>query len=101
MVKNGPYRCLHVHPTQLYSSAVALFCTFLLYLFWRRTRNAGGSKKKGGLFNKPGCTFGLMLVMYGFSRFFLEFLRDDNPFEYAWWAIYKGRTVSQNLGIYL
>jgi prolipoprotein diacylglyceryltransferase len=64
-------------------------------------RKAGGSKKEGGLFNKPGCTFGLMLVIYGFSRFFLEFLRDDNPFEYAWWAIYKGGTVSQNLGIYL
>jgi phosphatidylglycerol:prolipoprotein diacylglycerol transferase len=101
MVNNGPYRCLHVHPTQLYSSAVALICTILLYLFRRRTRYAGGSTKEGGLFNKPGCTFGLMLVLYGFSRFFLEFLRDDNPFEYTWWAIYKGRTVSQNLGIYL
>lgn len=99
MVNNGPYRCLHVHPTQLYSSAVAVFCSFLLYLFWRRTRNACSSKKESGLFNKPGCTFGLMLVMYGFLRFFMEFLRDDNPFEYAWWAIYKGGTVSQNLGI--
>jgi len=101
MVNNGPYRCLHVHPTQLYSSAVAVFCSFLLYLFWRRTRNACSSKKESGLFNKPGCTFGLMLVMYGFLRFFMEFLRDDNPFEYAWWAIYKGGTVSQNLGIYM
>jgi phosphatidylglycerol:prolipoprotein diacylglycerol transferase len=101
MVNNGPYRCLHVHPTQLYSSAVALFCSFLLYLFWRRTRNAVASKKEAGLFNKPGCTFGLMLIMYGFLRFFMEFLRDDNPYEYAWWAIYKGRTVSQNLGIYM
>ena len=42
-----------------------------------------------------------MLFLYGFSRFFLEFLRDDNPFEYAWWGIYKGGSVSQNLGIYL
>ena len=31
----------------------------------------------------------------------IEYLRDDNPFEYAWWAIYKGGTVSQNLSIYL
>lgn len=100
-VNNGPYRCLHVHPTQLYSSGVALICSFLLYLFWRRSRNIGASKNAGGLFSKPGCTFGLMLVLYGFSRLFLEFLRDDNPFEYAWWAIYKGGTVSQNMGIYI
>jgi phosphatidylglycerol:prolipoprotein diacylglycerol transferase len=100
MVKNGPYRCLHVHPTQLYSSSVAFFSCLLLYLFWRRSRNAGTSPKTGGLFNKAGCTFGLMLVLYGTARFFLEFLRDDNPFEYAWWVIYKGGTVSQNLGIY-
>jgi len=101
MVNNGPYRCLHVHPTQLYSSAAALFCSFLLYLFWRRGQNAGKSKEAGKLFGKPGCTFGLMLMLYGFTRFFLEFVRDDNPFEYAWWAIYKGGTVSQNLGIYM
>jgi prolipoprotein diacylglyceryltransferase len=42
-----------------------------------------------------------MFIFYGISRFFMEFLRDDNPFEYGWWAIYKGGTVSQNLGIYM
>jgi prolipoprotein diacylglyceryltransferase len=42
-----------------------------------------------------------MFILYGFARFFLEILRDDNPFEYGWWAIYKGGTVSQNLGIYM
>ena len=101
MVNNGPYRCLHVHPTQLYSSAVALFCSFLLYLFWRRSGNVGTSKKAGGLFSKPGSTFALMFILYGIARFFIEFLRDDNPFEYGWWALYKGGTVSQNLGIYM
>ena len=30
-----------------------------------------------------------------------ECLRDDNPFEYGWWAIYKGGTISQNISIYI
>ena len=42
-----------------------------------------------------------MFILYGIARFFLEFVRDDNPFEYGWWAIYRGGTVSQNLGIYM
>jgi len=101
MVKYGPYRCLHVHPTELYSSATAFLCCSLLYLFWRRSQNAAKSKKLKNLFAKPGCTFALMFILYGIARFFLEFVRDDNPFEYGWWAIYKGGTVSQNLGIYM
>lgn len=101
MVKYGPYRCLHVHPTELYSSATAYLCSLLLYLFWRRSQNASKSKKLKNLFAKPGCTFALMFILYGIARFFLEFVRDDNPFEYAWWAIYRGGTVSQNLGIYM
>jgi phosphatidylglycerol:prolipoprotein diacylglycerol transferase len=101
MVKNGPYRCLHVHPTELYSSANALLCSLLLYLFRRRSQNTKKSKKSKKLFTKPGSTFALMFILYGITRFFIEFLRDDNPFEYAWWAIYKGGTVSQNLGIYM
>ena len=42
-----------------------------------------------------------MLILYGATRFGLEFLRDDNPLEQGWWAIYKDATVSQNIGIYL
>ena len=34
-----------------------------------------------------------MLVFYGIVRFLLEFLRDDNPFEF------DGLTVSQNLSV--
>lgn len=59
------------------------------------------STKPNKLLAKPGSTFGLMFIVYGITRFFIEFLRDDNPFEYGWWAIYKGATVSQNIGIYM
>ena len=96
LVDNGPYRCLLVHPTQLYSSANGALLCLILYFFWRRTK-----KKAGKPLSKPGSTFALMFILYGITRFFIEFLRDDSPFEYAWWAVYKGGTVSQNLGIYM
>ncbi|HUT28827.1 MAG TPA: prolipoprotein diacylglyceryl transferase [Sedimentisphaerales bacterium] len=99
-VTEGPYRCLPVHPTQLYSSANALLCCFILYFFWRRSKKAEKSRN-GRVLAKPGSTFALMLMLYGVARFLIEFVRDDNPFEYAWWAIYKGGTISQNLSIYL
>ncbi|MBA7660014.1 Phosphatidylglycerol--prolipoprotein diacylglyceryl transferase [subsurface metagenome] len=99
-VTKGEYRCLPVHPTQLYSSAAAGLLCLVLYLFWRRSQNAANSKGRSRLFAKPGCTFSLMFILYGISRFFMEFIRDDNPLEYGWWAIYKGATVSQNLAIY-
>lgn len=101
MVRNGIYRCLPVHPTQLYASANAAVLCFILYLFWRRSKKARNAKNTKKLFAKPGCTFSLMFVLYGITRFFIEFLRDDNPFETAWWAVYKGGTISQNMGIYL
>jgi len=97
-VTEGQYRCLPVHPTQLYSSANALLGCLLLYLFWRRAQNAGKSKNAKKLLVRPGSAFALMFVYYGFTRFFLEFLRDDNPFEYGWWAVSKGGTISQNIG---
>ncbi len=89
-VTKGKYRCLPIHPTQLYSSIDAFAICAVLLFFWRK-------------FNRklPGCTFFLMFIMYGTMRFFIEFLRDGNPFEYAWWAIYKGATISQNIGIYM
>lgn len=99
-VTTGPYRCLPVHPTQLYSSANAILCAIILYLIWRRFQSPDASKPPG-YFSKPGYTFALMFILYGTARFFIEHLRDDNPFEYAWWIIYKGRTVSQNLAIYM
>jgi phosphatidylglycerol:prolipoprotein diacylglycerol transferase len=93
MVKSGPYRCLLVHPTQLYSSANAALLCLILYLFWRRSQNAVRTGKGEKLFAKPGCTFGLMFVLYGITRFLLEFVRDDNPFEF------DGLTISQNICI--
>jgi phosphatidylglycerol:prolipoprotein diacylglycerol transferase len=101
MVDNGPYRCLPVHPVQSYSSANAGFLCFVLYLFWRRSKRGVASAGASNLFTKPGSTFALMFIVYGIARFFIEFIRDDNPFEYGWWAIYKGGTISQNISIYM
>lgn len=99
-VTQGPYRCLTVHPTQLYSSAEAFLLSFVLYVFWRRSKKAEAAEQFG-LFTKPGSTFALLFILYGATRFFDEFLRDDNPFEYAWWMLYKGGTISQNLAVYM
>jgi phosphatidylglycerol:prolipoprotein diacylglycerol transferase len=101
MVTKGPYRCLPVHPTQLYSSADAAILALLLYLFWKRAQSAQQAKAVVRPLTKPGYTFALMFILYGIARFFVEFLRDDNPFEYGWWTIYKGGTISQNLSIYM
>jgi phosphatidylglycerol:prolipoprotein diacylglycerol transferase len=95
-VLEGKYRCLPIHPTQLYTSASAALICLILYLFWRRSQ-----KSAGKFLTRDGSTFSLMLILYGIMRFIIEDLRDDNPFEYAWWAVYKGGTVSQNLGIYM
>lgn len=89
-VTQGKYRCLPVHPTQLYSSLNAFFLCGVIYLFWLKFGR-----------QTPGFTSALMLIIYGTTRFFLEYIRDDNPFEYSWWAVYKGGTVSQNIGIYM
>lgn len=86
-VTKGKYRCLPVHPTQLYSSAAGAVSCLILYFFWRR------SQKSDKILAKPGSTFSLMFIIYGISRFFMEFLRDDNPFEF------DGLTISQNISI--
>ncbi|MCP4611496.1 MAG: prolipoprotein diacylglyceryl transferase [Planctomycetes bacterium] len=86
-VTTGKYQCLPVHPTQLYSSAAGAVCCLILFLFWRR------STKTGKILVKPGCTFSLMFILYGITRFFMELLRDDNPFEF------DGLTISQNISI--
>ena len=100
-VTKGKYQCLSIHPTQLYSSANAALLCLLLYLFWRISQRAARSENTRMLFTRPGHTFALAFILYGITRFLIEYLRDDNPFEYAWWAVYKGGTVSQNLSIYL
>lgn len=100
-VTKGKYRTLHIHPTQLYSSANAALLCLLLYLFWRISQRVARSGNTGMFFTRPGHTFALAFILYGITRFLIEYIRDDNPFEYAWWAVYKGGTVSQNLSIYL
>jgi phosphatidylglycerol:prolipoprotein diacylglycerol transferase len=90
-VTEGLYRCRKVHPVQLYSSVNAFILAAILYGLW---------SKIGRL--RPGVVAGTMLILYGITRFFLETLRDDNPFEQeGWWLLYKGGTISQNMGIYL
>lgn len=101
LVDNGTLQCIPVHPTQLYSSANAALLALILYLFWKRTQKNLKSQNHKKFLAKPGCTFALLFILYGISRFTIEFLRDDNPFEFRWWAIYKGGTISQNLCIYL
>ncbi|MEJ2705179.1 MAG: prolipoprotein diacylglyceryl transferase, partial [Sedimentisphaerales bacterium] len=93
-VTQGKYRCLPVHPTELYASGLAAFWCLMLYLFWRRGQKAELAGKSRKLFVKPGSTFALMFIVYGVTRFILEAIRDDNPFEYGWWA-------SQNVSIYM
>ena len=84
------YPAVAIHPTQLYSSADALVLCLILYTFWRKFGN-----------RRPGCTLGLMFMLYGPMRFLLESIREDNPFRNDWWSLNDGWTVSQNLSIYL
>ena len=106
-VTKGKYRCVPVHPTQLYSSAIGGLSCLLVLLFWRRGSKREKEGKGSGYLFKPGQSFALMFIVYGVARFSMEFLRDDNPFEYGPWTmhviyvIFKGGTVSQNIGIYL
>jgi len=92
VVEKGPFQCLPVHPTQLYSSANGAVLCLILYLFRRKSRKINQTRKTSGLL-KPGGTFGLMFVLYGVTRFFMEFVRDDNPFEF------DSLTVSQNISV--
>jgi phosphatidylglycerol:prolipoprotein diacylglycerol transferase len=92
-VTTGKYRCLPVHPTQLYSSTKAAILCLILYLFWRRSQNAERSENASKFLTKPGQTFALMFILYSIVRFLMEFLRDDNPFEL------DGLTVSQLIAI--
>lgn len=89
-VKKGPYRTLAVHPTQIYSSIDAFVLAGILYALWRWIGQ-----------RKPGIVMSVMLILYGIMRFYIETLRGDNPFEHAWWTLYQGGTVSQNICIYM
>lgn len=80
LVTHGEYRCLPIHPTQLYSSAGAILLGLVLLLYLRRSQRG----EESGVYpflGRPGSTFSLMFVLYGIGRFLIEFVRDDNPFE--------------------
>jgi phosphatidylglycerol---prolipoprotein diacylglyceryl transferase len=91
-VTSGPYRCLPIHPTELYESAGAALLALFLYLYWRLGSSVAGKVRK---WYRPrqGYVFGLTLILYGVMRFVNEALRDDNPFEF------DGLTISQNIAI--
>ena len=90
--KGGKYCALGVHPTQLYSSAAAFICAFILYRFRERNLKAELKNMKKILM-KPGSAFAAMLILYAVIRFSIEFLRDDNPYEFDHF------TISQNIAI--
>jgi phosphatidylglycerol:prolipoprotein diacylglycerol transferase len=91
-VTHGNYRCLPVHPTELYESGGAVIVGLFLYLLLRRSRRAEQIGRYS-LLTKPGSVFSLMFVFYGVMRFINESLRDDNPFEI------DHLTIAQLLGI--
>lgn len=100
-VTSGQYRCIAVHPTQLYSSIGGAFLCCMLYLFWRRGRKDMEVKGAAKFSGKPGQSFALMLIVYGIMRFCMGFLRGDNPFENSnsWLSVYKGWSISQNIAL--
>ena len=94
-VTDGPYRSLAVHPTQLYESASVLIGCILIYLHRKKGIALHKQPKLMPAFFRSGITFALMFISYGFIRFFIEFLRDDNPIQA------DGLTISQNMSIAL
>jgi phosphatidylglycerol---prolipoprotein diacylglyceryl transferase len=89
----GPYRCLAVHPTELYESAGAAILAGLLFLYWQWGEKVAVAVDRKWYYPRQGYVFGVMFVLYGAMRFVNESLRDDNPFEF------DGMTISQNLAI--
>jgi phosphatidylglycerol:prolipoprotein diacylglycerol transferase len=92
-VTAGEYRALKVCPTQIYESLSALAGCILLYLHRKNGIEQQKNQKTTSAFFRPGVTFALMFIVYGFMRFFIEFIRDDNPYQF------DNFTVSQNLSI--
>lgn len=92
-VSSGQYRCLPVHPTQIYDSLNAFLLSGVLYLFWYYVGYGTNGITPRFRIGKPGCTFALMFILYGPARIFFESLRDDNPYEMS------GLTISQIISI--
>jgi len=73
------HRSRHVHPSQLYSIAVALGLSAVLYrFFWKRKYH--------------GQVFLLMLILYGIARFALEMVRTEPK-------VLAGLSISQTISV--
>jgi phosphatidylglycerol:prolipoprotein diacylglycerol transferase len=92
-VTTGQYRCLPVHPTQLYESFGAAIMAIILYLYWRWSELVARSRNRKWYYPRQGYVFAFMLILYGAMRFLNEMLRDDNRFEF------NGMTISQNIAL--
>lgn len=68
------------HPTQIYSSMVLLLI-FMVLRFWQKKSHFNGQIFLG------------YLIFYSTERFFIEFLRGDNPKDYF------GFTISQTISV--
>jgi len=92
-VTKGRYRCLSIHPTQLYASVHAFLLCGILYLLWRRSLAGARSDRRRSRLWQPGIAVAGLCLLYGPGRFVLEALRDDNPYELG------TLTISQIMGI--
>ncbi|MFH1228450.1 MAG: prolipoprotein diacylglyceryl transferase [Planctomycetota bacterium] len=71
---------LPVHPTQLYSSIIALILFFVLSFIWSHRK-------------RDGIVLGSIGILYPLSRFMIEFIRGDNP------PVFLGMTASQTISM--
>ncbi len=92
---DGPYHCLPVIPTQIVESTLAFLGCIGLYFHRQKGIKIQTQGRELPFIFKPGATFALMFIYYGTMRFFIEYLRDDNPIHS------NGFTISQNLSIAL
>ena len=74
------------HPSQLYEAAlegIVLFCV-LAFAFWRTNARY-----------RPGFLLGLFLIVYGLSRFMVEFVREpDEQLGFLWGGATMGQLLS-------
>lgn len=81
-VRDG--QTLPSHPTQLYEATVylALF-GLLMWMYWKRNAEA-----------RPGLLFGVFLIICFFSRFLIEFVKNDQEAFEADMALNMGQILS-------
>jgi phosphatidylglycerol---prolipoprotein diacylglyceryl transferase len=73
------------HPTQIYESMCYLLTFGLLsFLYWKRPK----------LKNKEGLLLGIFLIGVFFSRFMIEFVKEDQEAFEASWALNMGQILS-------